>query len=87
MNDRSISSSKLITAALWALSVAVMSAAWWVYAAIGHESAIMVATTGVVPLAGAVVSHVRCYSLQICGLLRAAKGFNGPLAAEVHRLR
>ena len=33
MNDRSISSSKLITAALWALSVAVMSAAWWVYAA------------------------------------------------------
>lgn len=71
MHDSSISTSKLIAGSLWAASVIAMMIAWGVWAAGYDSAALMIATTAVLSVGGAVVAQIRCYTLRLCGLLRA----------------
>jgi hypothetical protein len=84
MHDNAISLSKLITAALWAWVALLFAAAWgtWLW----HDSDIwmMLAFTGCASSALAATAQIRCYSLRICGLLRATAGTS---PADVHSLR
>ena len=72
MRDSSISTSKLVTALLWAWVTLLFAAAWLVWA-LDRDSDLwmMLALTGCVSSAMAATSQIRCYSLRICGLLRA----------------
>lgn len=87
MNDTSISTSRLITATLWVLAGLTFAAAWVAWWATDHELAVMIATTGVLPLGAAATSQVRCYTLRVCGLLRATGGFERERTPELHSLR
>lgn len=70
MHDGSISTSKLIAASLWAISAAVLGAAWIAWGQGEPGLAIMMASSSVLPAAAAGVAQVKCYSLRLCGLLR-----------------
>ena len=72
MYDRSVSTSKLITGVLWGWVAALFLAAWvtWWYESTG-DLWMMLAFTGCASSALAATSQIRCYSLRICGLLRA----------------
>jgi len=74
MQDSSIPTSRLITAALWAIVAIIMGTAW-LLVGLGHRTAAnMLGLTGCATSAAAAVSSIRCYTLRICALLRATSG-------------
>ena len=81
MHDRSISTSHLITAALWAWVFLLFVAAWatWYFETTG-DLWMMLAFTGCASSALAATAQIRCYSLRICKLMRAANGLEGQVS-------
>ncbi len=76
MRDNDVSLSKLVTIILWVLSAFVFLADWAIWFAGYRDLAIMVGTTAILVVSAAAVSQIRCYSLRICGLLRAIGGLD-----------
>lgn len=74
MHDSSISTSKLITAALWAWVLLLFAAAWATWALGASEIWMMLAFTGCASSACAATSQIRCYALRLCAMVRATGG-------------
>ena len=85
MYDGSVSTSKLITIALWAWVILLLSAAWIVWALGKHEGAAMLGFTACASSAAAATSQIRCYSLRVCALMRVTPG--GEREAQIRPLR
>lgn len=77
MHDSQVSASKVITAALWTWVALVMATAWIVWIFGPHELAVMFGFMACVSSAVAATSQIRCYSLRLCGFLRAIHGLDG----------
>lgn len=87
MHDVAVSMSKVVTAALWVLSLLLLLAAWIVGLTYGiHTVSVLLGFTAVIVAAMAGVSQVRLYTLRVCGIMRATAGLV-PADAELHRLR
>lgn len=87
MRDSQISASKIITAGLWAWVLVVLAAAWVVWLAGHHQLAAMFGFTSCASSAVAATGQIRCYTLRVCGLLRAVGGLDIPESGEVRSLR
>ena len=85
MHDRYINAARLITAALWVLAGSLYAAAW-IVSLFNWRTAVMLGFTGTLFSCLAGVSQVRCYSLRVCGLMRATAGLEAP-SPEVRLLR
>lgn len=87
MRDSTVQTSRLITTLLWTV-VSLLLAASWVTWATGTRSVwMMLAFTGCLTSAVAAVSQIRCYTLRVCGLLRATGVIEGERTPELHSLR
>lgn len=71
MNDSTVETSKLITALLWTLVSLLGLAAWVTWAAGTEDVWMMLAFTACATSAVAATSQIRCYTLRVCGMLRA----------------
>lgn len=72
MNEPSVPLSKLGAYSLWALTAALLLAAWGVYAFRLADLAIMLATSACVTGLGATTLTIRCYARHVANLVRIA---------------
>lgn len=77
--------SKIVTVCLWTITLFSFVASWAVWFLHDERMAVMLATTAVIPLAAAVLSQIRCYTLRVCEVMRVTSGVAS--AASLHRLR
>lgn len=87
MHDGSIQVSRVISGSLWLLTCLIYLAAWIVGLAVSWRVGVLLGFTGCLVCCMAGVSQIRCYSLRMCGLVRATAGLEIPPPAEVRPLR
>jgi hypothetical protein len=87
MHDGAIPTSKLITATLWGWVALVILTAWLTWFLGYHGLAMMFGFTACALSAVAAASQIRCYSLRLCGVIRAVSGPDEGQRGQVRPLR
>lgn len=86
MNDAEVSMGKVVTVALWIVTLLLLTASWIIMAADGdwHVAALL-GLTSTVAAAAAAISQCRWYLLRLSGLIQLAA--RGQLEHDAGRLR
>lgn len=70
MLEPEVSLGKIVSFGLWTLALAMLLAAWLVWALASHEFGEMMAFTACVVTGGAATASMRCYSVRLSRIIR-----------------